>query len=147
MKTEFQNKTYIDRDTGEIIETQTVVKQGDFDFHKIWLAHILDAIDEIGNSKMKVLMYLLKNMDSQNRYIGTITSIGTDTKTSRATVQRLLSSLEKCGIINRPQRGLIRISPKAVFKGGHSKRMNVLIKYREEQQMDLFDAIEDEKAA
>lgn len=138
-KTRFSNENWINQQTGEIVETQTVVKHGDFDFHKLWLAHILDAMDEVGNVKIKVLMHLLRGMNGQNLYIGTISQISESTNAGYATVQRLLSSLEKCEVITRPARGQIRISPKVIFKGGHSKRMNVLIKYRDESQLDLFD--------
>ena len=50
----------IDTETGEILHTQVVTKSsGDSGFHKIWLAEILDLMEEVGNAKIKVLMWLL----------------------------------------------------------------------------------------
>ena len=50
---------WINQRTGEIIEAQTLTKKvkGDVDvgFEKLWVGHILEAVDEVGNAKMKVL--------------------------------------------------------------------------------------------
>ena len=55
------SEEYINSRTGEV-ETFNVIRieDRDFNFHKIWLAHVLDAIDELGNAKIKVLTYLLE---------------------------------------------------------------------------------------
>jgi len=130
---------FINQATGEIIETQTVLKYGDFDFHKIWLAHILDVIEETGNKKMQILMYFLKSMDSNNRVFATFDQIAKEVGCNRKTVGELVVSLEKADVLVRPARGQIRLSPRVIFKGSHSKRMNVLIQYKDESQLDLFD--------
>ena len=44
---------------------------GDSGFHKIWLAEILDLMEEVGNAKIKVLMWLLSEADSQNQILAT----------------------------------------------------------------------------
>ena len=62
----------IDTETGEILHTQVVTKSsGDSGFHKIWLAEILDLMEEVGNAKIKVLMWLLSEADSQNQILAT----------------------------------------------------------------------------
>lgn len=132
-------ETYINQRTGEIVETQTVIRGGDFDFHKIWLGHVLDAIDQVGNVKIRVLNHILRNMDGQNRYVGTIRGLAEDMKVSHTTVGTLLKKLEEADFITRVSSGVIRVNPKGLFKGGSNKRMNVLIKYREEAQKDMFD--------
>lgn len=142
MKTTVGKKTFIDRDTGEIIETQTVLKYGDFDFDKLWLAHILDAVEQVGNKKMQVLMWLIKNRDSDNRIFATFKQICDACGCHVHTLRGLIKALEETNVITRPARGQLRINPSVIFKGGHSKRMNVLIKYRDEKQADLFENIE-----
>ena len=136
-------ETYINQRTGEIVETQTVIRGGDFDFHKIWLGHVLDAIDQVGNVKIKVLNHVLRNMDDQNRYIGTIRAIADKVEVSERTVAALLKKLEEADFIVRIGSGVIRVNPKGLFKGGSNKRMNVLIKYREEVQKDMFEDIQE----
>ena len=47
-------ETYIKQDTGEIAEMQVVkIEERDANFHKLWLGHILQSIDLIGNQKDK----------------------------------------------------------------------------------------------
>lgn len=133
-------QTFINRDTGEIVETETIQRNGDYDFHKIWLSHILEAVEEVGNKKMKVLMHLLGNIDRQNRYIGTYDSIADEVDCHRKTVGELMNSLKNANIVSQPQRGVIRVNPDVIFKGSKQKRMNVLIRYTEESdQLDMFD--------
>jgi hypothetical protein len=50
---------YIHQETGVVEDFNVLsVEDCDANFQKIWLAHILTAIDEIGNAKMKILNYL-----------------------------------------------------------------------------------------
>lgn len=129
----------VDFETGEVIEAQVVTKTaGDAGFHKIWLHEILELVDEVGNAKMRVLLWFLSRADSQNQVLATLTEIAEATDTSRATVQRLLSSLKKANVITETRRSLWRLNPKVIFKGDHGKRMSVLVKYHDERQGDLF---------
>lgn len=130
----------IDSETGEILEAQTLVKTaGDADFHKIWLHHILEAVDEVGNAKMRVLMWLLSNADKQNQIWATKDEIATATGVGRATITRLLSALRDADIVTETRRSVWRLNPDVVFKGTHDRRMSVLIKYQDESQSDLFE--------
>jgi DNA-binding transcriptional ArsR family regulator len=141
MATAFKGtRRLIDSETGEIIEAQTIVKTaGDAGFHKIWLHHILDAVDEVGNAKMRVLMWLLSKANAQNQIMATKDEIAAATKVSRATVTRLLSALKAAEIVVETRRSVWRLNPDVVFKGDHNKRMAVLIKYQDESQGDLFE--------
>ena len=66
------NETYIKQDTGEIAEMQVVkIEERDANFHKLWLGHILQSIDLIGNQKTKLAFWILDNLDSNNQLIMT----------------------------------------------------------------------------
>lgn len=135
----FDTRSYVDQETGEVIEVQQIARSGDSDFHKIWLSHILDAVDEVGNKKMKILMYLMSNIDYQNRYVGTYQMIADEVGCHKKTVGELMKTLLEQNIISRPQQGVVRVSPDIIFKGSKQKRMNVLLKYGEESdQVDMF---------
>lgn len=133
----------IDSATGEIIETQVVersIAAGDAGFHKIWLGHILELVQEVGNAKMQVLVWLLKQADGQNQVAATMREIAAGSGVGVATVERLMKALLKADVITRPHRyGPWRLNPEVIFRGDHKQRMNVLIKYRDERQADLFD--------
>lgn len=132
---------WINQRTGEIIEAQTLTKdlKGDVDvgFEKLWVAHILDAVDEVGNAKMKVLFWLIRNKDRSNMIYGGITEIAEKTGVGRATVARLMSALRKANVIRLEYGGRWMLNPSVVFKGGHSRRMNVLIRYKSMEQQEL----------
>lgn len=122
---------YINSKTGEV-QTFNVVEIQDVDanFEKLWLGHILTAIDEIGNAKMKILNYILENRErSNNSLIITIVELAEKTGVSRPTVTTTLQTLEKHGIIKR-RTGAVILNPDVVFKGRHNHRMNVLYKYK-----------------
>jgi DNA-binding transcriptional ArsR family regulator len=124
-------KIYIDKETGESQVFNVVnIEDVDSNFDKIWLAHILSAIDEIGNAKIKILSYILENREkANNSLIITTRELAQATDTSLDTVSKTLKSLEKNDIIKRKV-GSIMLCPSAIFKGKHKNRMNVLYQYR-----------------
>lgn len=143
-KTLFEGRrTLVDQSTGEMIQTQVierVVGDGDAGFHKIWLGHILELVEEVGNAKMVVLVWLLKNADGQNQIAASLREIASATGVGVATVQRLMAALISADVVTRASRyGAWRLNPEVVFAGSGQKRMNVLIRYRQEKQRDLFE--------
>lgn len=121
---------YINRDTGQIESFQVLrIEDVDANFQKIWLWHVLEAIDEIGNAKMKVLWYILEKRNAvTNTLIKTIREISQETGISLDTITRTLKALEKHNIIKR-KTGAIFLNPHVIFKGGYNHRMKVLIDY------------------
>lgn len=137
-----------DLSTGELIEAQTITKTvGDVGFHKIWLGEILELVDEVGNAKMRVLMWLLSNADAQNRIMATKREIAEACDVGTASVQRLMTALKAANVITEVRRSVWRLNPSVIFKGDHNRRMNVLIKYRDESQKDMFEEVDPEPAA
>ena len=132
---------WINQRTGEIIETQTLTKEvkGDVDvgFEKLWVGHILEAVEEVGNAKMKVLFWLIRNKDQGNMVKASINEIAQKTGVGRATVARLTSALRKANVVRLEYGGRWMLNPAVVFKGGHTRRMNVLIRYQSMKQQEL----------
>lgn len=125
----------LDQDTGEEIETQVVERTvGDAGFHKVWLHHILDVVDQVGNQKMKVLMWLLTNADSKNQVLATQAEIAAGAGVSERTVSSLLRILKAANIITETRRTLWRLNPSVVFQGSHERRVNVLVRYTNERE-------------
>lgn len=131
---------WINQSTGEIIETQTLskeVKDVDIGFEKLWIGHILEAIEEVGNAKVKVLFWMLKNKDQNNMVRGTVREIAEATGVHRNTVVSLTTALRKADVVRLEYGGRWILNPGVIFKGGHSKRMNVLIRYKAMEQQEL----------
>ena len=131
---------WINQRTGEIIEAQTLTKEvkGDVDvgFEKLWVGHILEAVDEVGNAKMKVLFWLIRNKDRGNMVRATLDDIAAKTGSSRSTVARLMASLRKANVV-RLSMVAAGCSTQQWCSRGHSRRMNVLIRYQAMEQQEL----------
>jgi DNA-binding transcriptional ArsR family regulator len=122
--------------TGELIETQTLtreIKDVDIGFDKIWVNHILETIEEIGNAKIKVLFWLMQNKDRNNMVKATVRQIAEQANVGEATVKRLMAALRKADVVRLEHGGRWILNPSVIFKGGHDRRMNVLIRYRQIQ--------------
>lgn len=131
---------WVNQQTGEIIETQTLtkeVKEVDIGFHKLWIGHILETIEEVGNAKVQVLFWLLKQADGQNMVRATLDDIAGKTGISRRTVASLMAALRKADVVRLEYGGRWLLNPAVVFKGGHNRRMNVLIRYNSMEQSEL----------
>lgn len=128
---------YINSNTGEV-ETFNVIeeKDQDFNFEKIWLGHLLTSLDIIGNKKMLVLNWLLANKDSENKIIGTQRVIAEKAKVSLPVVNETIKALVNANAIKKMQTGVFMLNPELVFKGRHSKRMNILLRYTEIETID-----------
>jgi DNA-binding transcriptional regulator YhcF (GntR family) len=111
-------------------------EEQDFNFDKFWLTQIMFAIDEFGSQKMKLLMHLISTRDrGNNTVLKTVRELEKETGINKNTINTTLKILEKNKIIRR-KIGVIFISPDVIFKGGHNKRMNILIQYRAVSQND-----------
>lgn len=124
-------ETYIKQDTGEITDMQVInIEERDFNFHKIWLEHILTSIDIIGNQKTRLAFWIMNNLDKENRLIMTQRIIAEKTKMSTKTVTETLKALISSNFLQKVQSGVYRVNPNIVFKGGKNQRIDVLLQYR-----------------
>lgn len=127
----FGSRRYRDIETGEEIEVQTIYQDAkDTNFVKIWLAHLLMGLEELGNKKIKVLIYLLENrIVSHNIITKTLQEIATETGISYPTVSETIHILERRKLIKRKP-GIIYLSPSMIFKGTHDNRMRIMYEFR-----------------
>lgn len=121
---------YINPETGEL-ELFNVVSQksGDFNFEKIWIGHLLEALNVLGNKKVLVLQWMLKNKDNKNQIIGTHRGIAEDCKVSLPVVTETFKLLMEINAIKKVQNGVYLLNPEIVFKGSGEQRMNILLRY------------------
>lgn len=123
-------QSYINTNTGEVEEMQvTSIEERDANFHKIWLGHLLESLDMIGNQKIRVAMFIMNNLNSENEFLMTHRIIADKTGISVKTVTETMKILQESGFLNKIRNGYYRINPDIIFKGGKENRMNILIKY------------------
>ena len=138
-------RSFTDNETGEIIEVNEIIKrvtrQG---FVISYLSTICDMIESIGNKKMDVVKYILKNMDMHNNtLIITQQELVKKTHTSVNTVVDTLKALQKAKIITR-RTGALMMSEKLIHKGNAQKEAYLLTRFKsfnseEQEQSSMID--------
>src|SRR5699024_2273444 len=124
------NKEFIDASTGEKETMQvTIIEERDANFHKIWLGHMLESLDMIGNQKIRVAMFIMENINKENELIMTYRVIAEKTNTSLQTVSETMKALQESNLLSKIRNGYYRVNPDVIFKGGRNDRMNVLLRY------------------
>ncbi len=128
-------ENYIKQDTGEIKEMQVInVEERDFNFHKVWLGHIINSIDLIGNQKTKLAFWIIENLNKENQLIMTQRKIAEKTGMSMQTVSLTIKALIESNFLVKINSGAYRVNPNVLFKGGKTDRLNVLIEYSNEKK-------------
>lgn len=117
---------------GDVQEVNVLVKEiSRSDFMITYLASMVSMLDTIGNKKMKVVKYILQNMDkSTNKLTETTTEIAEHCGVSRVCVSETLKILTNAGFIARKS-GVVMLSPKIVHKGNAQKERYLLTKFKE----------------
>jgi hypothetical protein len=124
--------TFANTATGELFQAnETIIGVGDMDYAKFWIANILAAVDELGNAKMRVLWYIMRNIDPMtNMLMQTTEEIAKGSKASRRTVIDTLRVLREHEIIAR-KIGLVMMNPNVLVKGSAGKRMALVVRFEQ----------------
>lgn len=131
-------QTFINQSTGELQDMQVVsIAERDANFHKIWLEHIIQSLDIIGNQKMRFAFWLLDNMNSENQITMTLRQMTQKSGMSLQTVSRTIRALMESDFLRRVNQGVYQVNPDVIFKGGMSNRMNVLLEYQNVSSEEL----------
>ena len=134
---------YINARTGQVEDFQVVqLKDRDFNFHKIWLSHIINSMELIGNQKTKLAFWILDNLDKENQLIMTYRQIAKKSGISLDTVRVTMKALIDSEFLQKINSGAYRVNPDVIFKGSNSSRMNVLYQYQSTNLENNATAVE-----
>ncbi|WP_285816094.1 replication/maintenance protein RepL [Thomasclavelia cocleata] len=123
-------ETYINKNTGEIQEMQVVnIEDRDFNFHKVWISHIINSLDLIGNKKVKLAFWIIDHLNKENQLIMTYRQISEQSGISLETVRVTINTLIESDFLIRINQGAYQVNPDIIFKGTRNGRMNVLYQY------------------
>lgn len=126
-------ETYIKQATGELKEMQLIdIEERDFNFHKVWLQHILNSIDLIGNQKTKLAFWIIEHLNKENQLTMTQRQIAQKSGISLDTVRLTMKALLESNFLVKQNIGVYMVNPDVVFKGGKTDRLNILIQYHKE---------------
>ena len=125
---------YVNPYTGELEDFQVIsIENHDFNFHKIWLNHVINSLDLIGNQKTRLAFWIIDNLDRENKLTMTYRQISENSGISLDTVRITMKFLLESNFLERINQGAYRVNPNVIFKGTRSNRLNVLYQYRQEQ--------------
>ena len=130
MKDIIQQQEYTNNITGEVETFDVISRNGDFNFEKIWLGHLIEALDMIGNQKIKVILHMMKHREKANNiFLSNQRKIAKDTGVSIQTVSRTIRALKEVNFIQEVQSGAYQLNPNMIFKGQKGNRMKILLEY------------------
>lgn len=135
-------KTLVDPDTGETYPMQmNVLEERDFNFHKVWMRHLVNSLDAISNQKLRLAFWIIDNLNRENQLIMTQRAIAEASGMSLQTVSRTLKALCEApegspAFLQKINSGAYRVNPEVLFKGSHSNRMGICYEYQETNQQN-----------
>jgi DNA-binding HxlR family transcriptional regulator len=108
----------IHRETGEVrdlITFEDTSKRERWD--KVYARSLADVLNLVGDEKTKIIAYLIRSMDHQNRIVASMRSISQATEISTTTVNKTLQILQKHNYLHKVQNGVWRFSPHVMMRG------------------------------
>lgn len=131
-----------DMATGEILEIDYVEKKLSPSlkggWRRVYLADFLQILDEIGNAKIKVLEFVLDNIDSNNKLTISMTEVSRKTKISYMTVHTTFKALEEKKLLKKVGTAWVVMPDVVSAFGSDKKNARLLIDYSEDDR-GLFD--------
>lgn len=103
----------------------------DKNFYKIYFPYFSNYLGKIMNKKMKVVMWLIRNMSIANELKYSYREISKQSNISYQTVAETMQILMESDFIRRTNKKTIMVNPKVVFRGRIDQKMGVLKVYNE----------------
>lgn len=127
-----RSKTFVDAETGEAIPFMEVsVEDRDFNFHKVWLQHMINALDSVSNQKLRLAFWIIDNLNRDNQLVMTQRKIAEKSGISLDTVTRTIKILQEgeTPFLIKINSGAYQVNPNIVWKGSHNSRMGIIYDY------------------
>jgi len=122
-------KTFVDKETGEEVTLDMIYKPLDSLDRKGWrrviLSDLLTIIDEIGNKKIKVLEFLIDNMNGSNEIDLTQREVAKATGISLQTISSTFKALTEANLIKKHKRKYV-LNTRIVSAYGNKKKNQLL---------------------
>lgn len=140
---EYKGKKRVkDLDTGEIFEIDYIKKTTDRQlkggWRRVYLGDFLDILLEVGNSKIKVLEYILNNLDSNNKLTMSMRQVSERVGISYKTTYDTFKILAEKGLIRKIDTVWVVMPSFVATFGSDAKNARLLTEYSEADPT-LFD--------
>lgn len=128
-------KNLVDPETGESYPMQmNVLEDRDFNFHKVWLQHLVNSLDGVSNQRLRLAFWIIDNLDKENKLTMTQRAIAEKSGMSLNTVTKTMRALQEGNppFLVKINSGAYRVNPDVIWKGSHSNRMGICYEYRQD---------------
>lgn len=135
-------KTLVDPETGESYPMQiNVLEERDFNFHKVWLQHLVNSLDGISNQRLRLAFWIIDHLDKENKLTLTQRAIAEKSGMSLNTVTKTMKALQEGtpAFLVKINSGAYRVNPEIIWKGSYGNRMGICYEYYSEQQGEQFE--------
>ena len=130
-----QQRTFIDKDTGEIFEAEQVIKKfyGQDQFWKVYLMDFLQILGILENRQLDILVYIIKNTEpANNTFCGTYKSIEEALNCSPRTIAKIMKKLQENKFVKKIYNSVWQVNPRIMMKGSNFKKSLLINYYNEE---------------
>lgn len=117
----------------------------DKNFYKIYFPYFSRYLDGIINQKMKLVLWLIRNMTIANELKYSYREIAKLSGISYQTVAETMKALVEKDFIRRTNEKTLMVNPKAVFRGRIDKKMGALNTYNRLDRQKSGPSIKDTK--
>ncbi|ECL0903664.1 replication/maintenance protein RepL [Campylobacter jejuni] len=137
-------RTFVDRDTGEVIELEYVEKKVSHTLPKGWrrvyLEHFMEVLTSLYSSakKIDVVEYILENLNSENQLTLTQEQVMKATKVSRQTIVDTYKHLIEMDFMKK-KGSVYVVNPKYVCAFGSDKKNRTIAINYSYDEPSLFD--------
>jgi len=128
---------FLNTETGELVPMQVVsVEDRDFNFHKVWMQHLIESIDSISNQKLRLAFWIIDHLNKENQLVMTQRRIAEESGMSLYTVTKTMTSLQEGDkpFLIKINSGAYQVNPDIIWKGSHNNRMGVVFDYNKTLQ-------------
>lgn len=126
-----QQRTFIDRDTGEIFEADQIIKRyyGTKQFWKVYLFDFLAILGIFDSRQVDIFVYIIENTEpANNTFCGTYKSIQNALGCSPGTVAKIMKKLQEHNFIKKIYNSVWQVNPNIMMKGSEFKK-SLIINY------------------
>ncbi len=119
--------------TGKIQEIKVYEDPNGKRWDKVWAKTLAELLELTGESRTKIIAYLIRKKNYENVIIATVRTISEDVQVSTKTVNKTLLQMQDAGFITRLSNGVIMFSPHIMQPGKSWQGVAVMRRWKGEQ--------------
>ena len=120
--------------TGKIQDIKVYEDPKNMRWDKVWAKTLAELLELSGESRTRIIAYLIRNKNYENVILATVRKISEDVGVSSKTVNKTLLQMQEAGFIHRLHNGVIMFSPHIIQPGKSWQGVAVMRKWKTKQE-------------